>query len=244
MRFSLLFVFQHFLGFLFSDLFLIQLAEKRNIRNCCIWRLFNFKTSVDDIPSDNHNMPSVCLFDCFQCVALHLVLVPGSLYEAGTIFLPLLPQRRWSSLVTRSVSTQCRLCFWMLEIDLTGIMRRDGAMAEPEYPQRALSRRGCAASWQRSPWWSHPGCRSRRPETKIHDQCKSNDHLFGKYLVLENLLRHRVCPFHNWNVHVDDLELVWPANKMVKGGNTQIYIVHLLTCRGGSRMSRNSDKFL
>ena len=36
MRFSLLFVFQHFLGFLFSDLFLIQLAEKRNIRNCCI----------------------------------------------------------------------------------------------------------------------------------------------------------------------------------------------------------------
>ena len=110
MRFSLLFVFQHFLGFLFSDLFLIQLAEKRNIRNCCIWRLFNFKTSVDDIPTDNHNMPSVCLFDCFQCVALHLVLVPGSLYEACTIFLPLLPQRRWSSLVTRSVSTQCRLC--------------------------------------------------------------------------------------------------------------------------------------
>ena len=32
-------------------------------------------------------------------------------------------------------------------------------------------------------------------------------------LVLENLLCHRVGPFHNWNVHVDDLELVGPEKK-------------------------------
>ena len=35
----------------------------------------------------------------------------------------------------------------------------------------------------------------------------------SQYLVLENLLRHRVGPLHNWNVHVDDLELVGPEKE-------------------------------
>ena len=35
----------------------------------------------------------------------------------------------------------------------------------------------------------------------------------SQYLVLENLFCNGVCPFYNWNVHVDDLELVWPEEK-------------------------------
>ena len=59
------------------------------------------------------------------------------------------------------------------------------------------------------------GAEDLRQRSTITDRqsVQSEQLWFGKYLVLENLLRHRVCPFHNWNVHVDDLELVWPANK-------------------------------
>ena len=84
--------------------------------------------------------------------------------------------------------------------------------AEPVYPQHASSRLECVASWRRSPWWWHPGCRSRTPGVKIRSHLYRN----SQYLVLENLLCHGVCPFYNWNVHVDDLELVWPENRMRK----------------------------
>ena len=47
----------------------------------------------------------------------------------------------------------------------------------------------------------------------------------SQYLVLENLLCHGVCPFYNWNVHVDDLELVWPENRMI---NIQISLLTFL----------------
>ena len=55
---------------------------------------------------------------------------------------------------------------------------------------------------------------SRMSEQKTWSK-DQNQLVLGKsqHLVLENLLRHRVGPFHNWNVHVDDLELVGPEKK-------------------------------
>ena len=34
-----------------------------------------------------------------------------------------------------------------------------------------------------------------------------------QYLVGEDFFCHRVRPFHNWDVHVNYLELIWPKQK-------------------------------
>ena len=49
-----------------------------------------------------------------------------------------------------------------------------------------------------------------------------------QYLVSEDFFRHGVCPFHDWDVHVDYLELVWPI-KQKKDEHMQMLAIHLFT---------------